>query len=108
VILIVTCLSKWIAKDNSQGFDVCVVQRPLDLRERCSFYAREVRASATWTLRMPRCRPRSVASLAGFTVITERSPDRHGRGVDYSTAPVECLSAFFIMLIGFERVSGVA
>ena len=34
MILIMTCLSKWIAKYNYQGFDVCVVQRPLDLRER--------------------------------------------------------------------------
>jgi hypothetical protein len=32
VILIVTCLSKWIAKDNSQGFDVCVVQSAIDVR----------------------------------------------------------------------------
>src|SRR6266508_3364464 len=32
------------------------------------------------------------------------SPDRHGRGVDYSIALVERLSAFFIMLIGFEWV----
>jgi hypothetical protein len=38
VILIVTCLSKWIDKDNFQGFDVCVMQRPLALRERCSSY----------------------------------------------------------------------
>jgi hypothetical protein len=29
---IVTCLSKWIAKDNSQGFDVCVVQSAVDVR----------------------------------------------------------------------------
>jgi hypothetical protein len=28
VILIVMCLSKWIDKDNSQGFDICVMQRP--------------------------------------------------------------------------------
>jgi hypothetical protein len=38
--------------------------------------------------------------------ITERSPDRHGRGVDYSIASVERLFAFSIMLIGLERVSG--
>jgi hypothetical protein len=48
VILIVTCLSKWIAKDNSQGFDVCVVQRPLDLREIAALIARQRRASATY------------------------------------------------------------
>jgi hypothetical protein len=33
-----------------------------------------------------------------------RSLDRHGRGVDYSIALVERLSAIFIMLIGFEWV----
>src|SRR6266851_8878701 len=33
-----------------------------------------------------------------------RSPDRHGRGVGYSIALVERLSAFFIMFIGFEGV----
>jgi uncharacterized protein YbjT (DUF2867 family) len=36
--------------------------------------------------------------------LRRRSPDRHGRGVDYSIALVERLSAFFIMLIGFEWV----
>jgi hypothetical protein len=34
-----------------------------------------------------------------------RSPDRHRRDADYSMAPVERL---FMMLIGFERVSGLA
>jgi hypothetical protein len=71
MILIVTCLSKWIAKDNSQGFDVCVVQRLLDLRERQLLLpARYVQVQRR-TLRMSRRRPRSVASLAGFTVITQ-------------------------------------
>jgi hypothetical protein len=28
-----------------------------------------------------------------------RSPDRHGRGVDYSIALVERLSAFFIIIL---------
>jgi hypothetical protein len=36
--------------------------------------------------------------------LRRRSPDRHGRGVDYSIALVERLSAFFKMLIGFEWV----
>jgi hypothetical protein len=34
--------------------------------------------------------------------LRRRSTDRHGRGVDYSIALLERLSAFFIMLIGFE------
>jgi hypothetical protein len=42
--------------------------------------------------------PQHVRSLR------RRSPDRHGRRVDYSIALVECLSAFFIMLIGFEGI----
>jgi hypothetical protein len=33
VISIVMCLSKWIDKDNSQGFDICIMQWPLALRE---------------------------------------------------------------------------
>jgi hypothetical protein len=46
-----------------------------------------------------------IGTLARITVITERrSPDRYGRGVDYSVALVERLSAFFIMLIGFKWV----
>jgi hypothetical protein len=32
------------------------------------------------------------------------SPDRHGRGIDYSIALVERVSTFFIVLIGFEWV----
>jgi hypothetical protein len=32
------------------------------------------------------------------------SPDRRGRGIDYSIALVERVSTFFIVLIGFEWV----
>ena len=42
--------------------------------------------------------------LAGFASLRRRLPDRHGRGIDYSIALVERLSAFFIMFIGFEGV----
>src|SRR6516165_4070580 len=52
-----------------------------------------------------RCRPRSApAPWPASLILRRRSPDRHGRGVDYSIALVERLSAFFIMLIGFEWV----
>jgi hypothetical protein len=44
-----------------------------------------------------------ACTLAGFADITEEIAG-HGRGVDYSIAQVERLSAFFIMLIGFEWV----
>src|SRR5262249_15948631 len=36
--------------------------------------------------------------------LRRRSSNRDGRGIDYSIALVERLSAFFIMLIGFEWV----
>jgi hypothetical protein len=50
-----------------------------------------------------RCRPRSApASWRVSPLLPRRSPDRHGRGVDYPIALVERVSAFFIMLVGFE------
>ena len=51
-----------------------------------------------------RRRPRSVPTPRASPLLRKRSPDRHGRGADYSIALVERLSAFFIMLIGFEWV----
>src|SRR5215831_5827579 len=52
-----------------------------------------------------RCQPTfGACTLAGLPLLRRRAPDRHGRGVDYSIALVERLSAFFIMLIGFEWV----
>src|SRR5215467_4894770 len=59
-----------------------------------------------WPLKpLGRCRPRSApAPWPASPLLRRRSPDRHGRGVDYSIALVERLSAFFIMLIGFEWV----
>src|SRR6516225_4635015 len=52
-----------------------------------------------------RCQPTfGACTLAGLPLLRRRAPNRHGRGVDYSIALVERLSAFFIMLIGFEWV----
>ena len=52
-----------------------------------------------------RCRPTfGACTLTGLSLLRRRAPDKHGRGVDYSIALVERLSAFFIMLIGFEWV----
>jgi len=52
-----------------------------------------------------RCRSHSaLAPWPASRSLRRRSPDRHGRRVDYSIALVECLSALFIMLIRFEWV----
>ena len=51
----------------------------------------------------PRQEPKAVV-LDLVNSLRRRSPDRHGRGVDYPIALIERLSAFFIMLIGFEWV----
>jgi hypothetical protein len=52
-----------------------------------------------------RCQPTfGACTLAGSPLLRRRAPDRYGRGVDYSIALVKRLSAFFIMLIGFEWV----
>src|SRR5216683_310075 len=51
------------------------------------------------------CRPPfGACTLTGLSLLRRRAPDKHGRGVDYSIALVERLSAFFITLIGFEWV----
>src|SRR5438034_4716652 len=51
------------------------------------------------------CRPTfGACTLTGLSLLRRRAPDKHGRGVDYSIALVERLSAFFITLIGFEWV----
>jgi len=45
-----------------------------------------------------------VGIVTGLASLRRTSSDRYGRGVDYSIALVEGLSALFIMLIGFEWV----
>jgi hypothetical protein len=66
-----------------------------------------VRCSRSIRLLKPlgRCRSHSApARWPASRSLRRRPPDGHGRGVDYSIALVKRLSAFFIMLIGFEWV----
>jgi hypothetical protein len=54
---------------------------------------------------LSRCRSHSApARWPASRLLRRRSPEGPGRGVDYSIALVKRLSAFFIMLIGFEWV----
>src|SRR5262249_19547926 len=51
------------------------------------------------------CGPTVAAcTLADLSLLRSRTPDRQRRAVDYAIVLVERLSAFFIMLIGFEWV----
>src|SRR5262249_13600166 len=69
--------------------------------ERPSAASRSIRPLKLWAAVNPRSAP---APWPASPLLRRRAPDRHGRGVDYSIALVERLSAFFIMLIGFEWV----